>query len=348
MLSIQNRIKILNVLQPPITSYPVHANTLSTVLIYEESLKWFYDYYIQLFARKDTSTWCYVDFYAPIPWRSCPWIYHQRISKGLVSKRWNSIVEFLIDSIDLDCYAFLYLNQFFIPSSAPHHFNKEDHMHDTYIYGYDLKEKVFYTADFYDSNKKYRTSKLEFTLLEKAYDTVDLSSEDDFIQGILLFSPVDFEGYKVNTNIMTTFINDFLTSSTSSKGHSDGYRFDVETNKDDFCFGMEVFEFLIGYLEEIIQGSPVRDFRCFRILYDHTSMMLMRLEYLGKNGYVKNYMILVEFFRQILQMNFNMEKYAIKAFFVNDTKLFKRLIDMVSEVAKLEKKGLEMILENIL
>jgi hypothetical protein len=42
-----------------------HAHMLSVSLLNKEALIWFYEYYIQLFARKDISKYCFVDFVHP-------------------------------------------------------------------------------------------------------------------------------------------------------------------------------------------------------------------------------------------------------------------------------------------
>ena len=57
--------------KPFITSYPTHAYTLSSVSQFPKSFEWYYENYVQLFARPTRGN-SYVNFYVPYPWRACP------------------------------------------------------------------------------------------------------------------------------------------------------------------------------------------------------------------------------------------------------------------------------------
>ncbi len=154
-----NYEKILPMNYPVITSYPTHANILSCVTQYEDSMQWFYDYYIQLFGGRDVSQGCYMDFFAPIPWKSCPWINYQRISRDLIAKKWDSITEFFIECINSGYYLFLYLDQFHIPDSG-HHQKYHSHANLIAILRCTAASRRFYVNIRYNSP---RSSNLEAT-----------------------------------------------------------------------------------------------------------------------------------------------------------------------------------------
>ncbi len=332
--------KILKTIYPPITSYPTHANILSTALINEEAIKWFYDYYIQLFARKDLSSFCYVDFFAPISWKCCPWIHYQRISREFVERKWGSITEFLIDSIDSDYYAFLYLNQFYIPDFSLA-YQSRDLMHDTYVYGYDAQEEVFYTADFYKYNYGY--AKVKFSNIEKAFSTTNLCDMDDFLQGIVLVAPTKYEKYNFNVKRTVSFINDFLNSELGFRSYTEGYRQDVEQNSADFCFGMDIYRLL----EELLTLQTCMDIRPFYVLFDHKKLMLMRIEYLGVNGYLKNWETIYSKYEIIKKKAKTLLNIILKIYVSGNIEKIKKAIDLLRQIAIDEKLTLKMIIKNL-
>ncbi|AEY66125.1 hypothetical protein [Clostridium sp. BNL1100] len=335
--------KILKTIYPPITSYPTHANILSTALINDESIIWFYDYYIQLFAGKDLSENCYVDFFAPIAWKCCPWIHYQRINREFIENKWSSICEFLVDSIDSGYYAFLYLNQFYI-SDFPWAYQSKNFMHDTYVFGYDAQEEVFYTADFY--KHKYGHAKVNFTEMEKAFSTTNLSNINDFLQGIVLVAPVKYEKYNFNIKRTISFINDFLNSETGLKSYTDGYRHDVEQNSTEFCFGMDVYKLLEDFLTLLSCGNSCKDYRPFNVLVDHKTLMLMRIEYLGVNGYLKNWKNIYMKYEVIRKNTITLHNIILKIFVSGNMGKIENAINLIRQIAVDEKVALEMIIEN--
>lgn len=328
-------------ISPLITSYPTHANIMSTLLQYENSIQWFYENYIQLFARTNAPEFCYVDFYAPLPWKACPWLYSTKISREMLKIKGKSIIKFLIESIDLGNYIFLYLNHFHLSHSNA--YKKNNIMHDTYIYGYDLKEEYFTVADFF--NMKYQNVTVGFSDVEKAYDTVDLTNIDDLLEGIILLKPLVLNDYKINIKKIVCFIGDYLNSKISGNAKMDGYRQDIETNQDNFVFGIDIYLFLRKYLEKFIDNKNINrsdiDIRGFHVLYDHKILMLYRLEYLVKNNYLDKRFVSI--FKKILDNSKILRNLVIKGSVSSKEEIFKRAICLIENIKLVEKTALEEV-----
>jgi len=339
-----NYEKILPMHYPVITSYPTHANILSCVMQYEDSLQWFYDYYIQLFGGRDVSQGCYMDFFAPISWKSCPWINYQRISRDLIAKKWDSITEFFIECINSGYYLFLYLDQFHIPDSDPYqdyHF-----MHDTFIFGYNTQENSFNVADFY-KNSKYGYGTVSFSQLEDAYnDASNINSQYDFLQGIVLIKPVKYEGYTCNTNTIATFLNDYLLARTTSKGYTDGYRPDVEHHKEMWCFGVDVYELLMNHIETCFADNSI-EVKSFHALVDHKTLMLMRIKHLSECKYLSNANLVYDGYKEIEKQTLVLRNTVIKYVLSKNEKTIKSAMDLIPRIKIKEQQVIETFLDNL-
>ena len=77
---------------PPTTTYHFCSDLLAVLCNYEEAFPWIFNNFVQLkyFVGQRYQA---LEFYTPALWNICPWIYHQRISKDLAAKGWDSITK---------------------------------------------------------------------------------------------------------------------------------------------------------------------------------------------------------------------------------------------------------------
>ena len=337
--------KILKFDYPLITSYPTHANMFTVLNNNVQSNVWFYNYYIQLFARKNRPEEGYVDFYAPKPWITCPFIHYQRFDRSFVKIKWNSIIDFLIDAVDNDYYAFLYLNGFYIPRYWS--YNSLNFMHDTLVFGYDkLKEEIF-TADFYGVETKYSTNQVPFENIQSAYETLDLTHNIDLLEGIILLKPKHNVQYEIDLGLIKRFLNDYISCKTSTFGYSEGYRFDVHLSKDDFVFGLEVYNVLLSYLEILKDPQKPKFIRGIYVLKDYCVLMLMRLEFLNQCGCILNFNNIFNCRIQILNKIKLLLSTLLKSFLANDTRLINKAIDLINDIRLMDEENINEIIQNI-
>ncbi|MCL6588814.1 MAG: hypothetical protein K6U80_02570 [Firmicutes bacterium] len=340
-----SQVKVLPMHTPIITSYPTHANTLSCVMRYQDSVRWFYEQYIQLFGGKDFSISCYLDFYAPIPWKSCPWLDYQKVSPELVAQKWDSIVDFIVAALDLEYYVLLYLDSFYVPASI--NFQNFHLAHDTFIFGYNLAEKILWAADFYGNSRKYRQAPIGFSQTAAAYQKAAVSPRTDFINGIVLLKPIPFDGPSFNLSTMVALLKEYLAAKTT-KGYSDGYRKDVEKEKELWVFGTEVYQLLQEYLEFQLKEQPqYPDLRSFHVLYEHKKLMSERIAYCSQHQLLKNAALILKESREIEQQAFMLRNMMIKNMVRRNESLIQRAISLIPELRQKEKNMIEILLDNI-
>lgn len=274
---------------PPITSYPTHANLLSCLSQHDNYLVWYFENYMNIFTNNklDKIMDNYVDFFAPIPWKSNPFLYSQSFSRELFATMETDIINFLINAINQGNYIFLYLNRFYL--SAAYSYQKNDDVHDVFIYGYDNEKKIFNIADFFVNNK-YSFATATFDEISWAYDKYNDDWKDGEVDirnvdGIILVKPLPFTAYSYTVTDTLQGLKDYLCSTTSSGRYLYGYRLDCEY--DEFfevknCFGLNIYSFLEEYLKTIDSDNPHIDLRGFYIIHEHKKLLSLYLDYLEK------------------------------------------------------------------
>jgi len=328
----ENKIE-LPMRYPPITSSPPHADLLSVIMTEADSYDWIMMNYIQL--RMALNVPCFApcgDFEryhetATSIWNDCPWVSKQVISREVISRKWNSFIEFVIENIFTKNYVYVNIDRYYI--EAYDDYGKRHFRHEIFIYGYDIESEMLYVADFFE-NGKYSYSTVSFTQLEEAYSGIHQSINDeigDFLSGVHLIKlrnkTFPFHGaYDRNVwfcaDVMISRIKDYLSSKNESL--------------DDNVWGASLYGEIKNRLILLCNGTAMEkvhlDVRAFHVLYDHKVMMVMRVNYLFDNQIIsdKRFMKEGEKIRDTANMIRNMYlKFEIKS----DNKILFKIIDLL-------------------
>ncbi len=278
--------KVLPVTYPMITTYTHHAHLLSILSNYEDIYPWIFSNYIQLYINKDyIHNWG--DFYFPFPYESrpsdtCKWILTQAIHRDTIERKWESIINFIIDSINSNNYVHTNVNYFYMPLGPI--YNKYHYNHDILIYGFDLNEEVLYVADFFDMGK-YSYEKISFSDFSKAYSTYSLAENIDYLYSMVYSYNINSKcDYMFSIENISNSIKSYLFASIPE--YWDCYNND---NRKDIVFGVEIYTTLKNYINRIRSSCESDiDIRPFYMLYDHKKIMVLRFKYLYEHGYYKN------------------------------------------------------------
>lgn len=289
-ISKEPKVNVLPVCNPMITTYTQHAHLLSILTNYEQTYQWIFGNYIQLYINKDYKiNWG--DFYFPAtndtrPSDTCKWLISQKIHRDIVATKWESVIDFIIECIDLNNYVHTMINYFYVPVSD--RFNKLHMHHDVFIYGYDLSKEILYVSDFFREGK-YSRETISFSDFSLAFSTYNLTKNPDYLNEMIYLYKFndDYKNiYKFSFDSILNSIKNYLFSSVPE--YWDIY--DYEGDKCDKDFGMGIYSTLKNYAKDISNSeTSLFDIRPFYLLYDHKRIMTLRLEYLYKQGYLAEF-----------------------------------------------------------
>ncbi|CAG7658654.1 hypothetical protein ACFQI7_32665 [Paenibacillus allorhizosphaerae] len=265
---------ILPMEYPIITLYPMTANAVSIISNnLSETYPWLLNNFLQLLSwRSDALEGRLIIRYSD-SWtfyKNCPFLGHQKINKKFIKSKWNgSIFDFIIDSISQGYYVYLYVNTLYISAYRP----SRDRPHDLFIYGYDYAQKLFYIAD----NLNYGKYTYATCTFQELIDAINSLSEKDeninhFDNSIILLNYQSNCESSFELNTVVDGIKAYLSSRAFK---------DVE--HPNALYGISVYNNMNIYLSHLEKNQARADIRPFHALWEHKSMMLMRIRYMYDN-----------------------------------------------------------------
>lgn len=256
----------LPVEEPPITSYPTIANTLSILWPHRDKvLPWLSDHFIQLIIRPnhESAQGDYYDhadidnFYCMI--YGCPFIGWMRNNR--TTANFTKLTDYIEYQIEHGYYLEACLDNYYFEFTIC--YNKTHFIHSTFIHGFDQEKKEVYVSDFF-SGKKY-------SRMVASYDAINKSIEgNDYLLYLYQYQ----EGkYQFNSTLMNLYLEDYL----NAKDSLHKYDFSYQQYNQNILYGLDFYEYLY---QNISEENGIIDIRQSHILFDHKKMMKIRLEYL--------------------------------------------------------------------
>lgn len=346
-----NDYKIMPMKYPILACYPLHANLLSVISNYECSQNWIYNYYIQLVCPRDYfERGMRLDFYSTLLWKSCPYVYYQRISRELISYKWKSIIEFTMDSIDLGYYVYFNVDTFFISNYTNHGINHR--IHDIFIYGYDFNKNLFNVADNFKKGK-YSYESATFSDILEGYNNIDLTSRVDWMDGVELISfrkkdnyfDERIHEYKFDVTLAKNFICDYLYSRNTLKRYnmpSEQWR-----SGDDWAYGFEIYDLIQNYIEDFANEKVAYDIRPLHVLWEHKKLMSLRIKYLEANSLIYDSDLIYQGFVEIEKKTLLARNLWIKLDIIKEEKLLNKISNLILEVKLDEEKLIKQLLSKL-
>lgn len=345
-----NKKKLLPMKLPIVTSYPYHADILSVVSNNDDYLPWFFNNYIQLnYPNEIFKDGARLDFYMSCLWETCPYISYQLVSKDFVSFKWESIIQFIIDSVDLGFYIRLMVDKFYISS---YWISKKKHVpHDIFIFGYNTEDKTFNVADNFKYGK-YSFEKVSYINIEKGYKGIQENRLLDFLNGIEMIRPKEDQGaygfehkYKFDIDLVKNSIKDYLAAenNNSIKWH---YIPSMQWKYGKDCYGVDIYSKLIEYINSLVETIGI-DMRPFNVLWEHKKVMLLRIEYMIDNNFLNDSDSILKAYSDIERQAFFLNNLWIKYSIKRDKRIIEKMNVAIEKIKFEEISVFEDILNEL-
>lgn len=270
-------VKKLPIISTPISTYPSGNLALSIALTNENSLPWFFSSYIQLYSNSNEEAFIHGNFIdADTASFECPFVSHLALNRDFIDGKWQLFSDFIIYCLDMDYYVYVFLDRFY--NSEAKEYNTKHFFHQLFIYGYNLENKTFHSADFV--NERYEYINVSFDGVDLGYSSYKNAKELEATGAndrVTLFKYRD-GAWDFDFNMILSSLKDYQNGKDTTRMF---YYHPKHEMSKDFKYGVNYYD---GMLKNINQAFP--DIRMFHVFYEHKQMMLWRLEYMKTKGFI--------------------------------------------------------------
>lgn len=329
-----NRKKILPVNYPLITTSTTIAGPLLILSNNDDYLSWFANNFFQIRSYYRDNVFCLRYDFERL-WSVCPYFERSILYRDFVNVKWDNIISFVIDCIDLNNYIEIRTNQYYIPASQSY---KKDHFfHDTLIYGYDKQKQTVNIADFY-SNGIFTLTEMSFESLDNAYNLIKNCNDTYSANRIDIIKKIEVE-YNFDLSKFKIELCDYLHSNNSTLS----YEAKNKTVNSNQVFGIAVYNSLLDWLNHKTDGNKKNiDYRPFHFLYDHKISISKILLHIVNIGIIKESSI-IEQWSEIEQKSLFLRNIYIKYAITLDIKLKNRMINLLLQLKESETRILQSL-----
>lgn len=200
-----------------------------------------------------------------------PLTYNHGISRNLVATKWKNYSEFVVDMIDEGYYVHNLLDTYYI-SAYGETYMREHYSHNSMIYGYDYKSKVFYLADAFEKGV-YESKVATFKEINDAFINTYVG---DWYDGIRLYKLKEdpFVGLGYNAEYIAEQCRNYLKGElpVSISNIEKRRRIDIP---DRFTYGINIYDEMISYVKRLEHNGDTwenGDVRMFYAIFDHMNV----------------------------------------------------------------------------
>ncbi|WP_042199096.1 hypothetical protein [Paenibacillus camerounensis] len=323
--------KILPVIHPTLDSYSKVGHILSIVQSYNQTEDWLYSNFIQLvyknyaLVKYDTFNWF------------CPWIHDQKLSREFITIKWKrDFAEFLRDSIDLGYYIRFDIDHFYLDVSDS--YLKNNRVHDIFVYGYSMENKMFYVSDNFRSGM-YSTEMVKMEQVQEAFEQYISKNKPDH-DDIKLMSFNANAKYQFDKKYVINALTNYLEAKDVSRPKSL-----LNEPVEGIAFGIRVYERLNEYYLTLIDDNSLIDLRGAHAIHKHKVLMLKRLEYLMSKKIIADGNQIYEQFKVIEKKSDLQTKILMKYWFTKKEGLLHRIISINNEIMIEEYETIQQLVK---
>lgn len=299
--------KKIPVQEPPVTSYMFYMYPLSIMRPHVAFTPWICSNYIQLYHYRGHGLYFYVSPLSPkggkknYYFSTCPFLDVQRLEQRIILRTYDDVVQFVISSIDEDCYAQLDVDYFYLPFTEP--YKRYHYMHELLISGYDNTNKTFEISG-YNRSWNYHIATITFDELYQSVNTVNSNASDGnlFTNNQLVESPMTFlyridsrKTYEIEIRQICEWLSDYLESVHTAEKFCMPF-----ISQEEGLWGISVYSYLTETLD---RGRNLETLTIpLRVLWEHKKITSERIWYLEEQGYIDSGNCLFKEYLEITKM----------------------------------------------
>lgn len=320
---------ILPIVDPFIKVYPMFANPLSVILNSEGAYGWFLNNFIQICINQRA-----LNFY-DFNYKICPFLKRQSINITFITKKID-ILDLLCTALENAEYVYLLVNVKYIDAYP----DKNDRLHDLFVYGADIENQKFYIQDWFDGQFTQASCSFQELIaginnVHTEYDNLPFENNIEFLS-LDTTKVVSFSPHRL-TDSLADYLNGRGTTSWNVLEYDDLYE------NGGWKFGIDVYDYLIENLEERkLENIHIQD---YYLLWEHKEQLERILKYL-KNEVAENELLLKEI-KIISQKIYIARNFIIKCMIKNSFASSGRLIAELKEIKKRERSFIETWLDHM-
>lgn len=342
-----NSLELPILFPPPIKSYLPYSIISSIILGNEKTHNWLYNNFIQLYMKSpDTLVETYPNqdfFYADQSLLKSTEL--TSLNYQLDSKK---LIEDLIFWLDNSNYIVIYLPESNIPGTR--FFNQKPFLHSQFIFGYDLKSRVFKLMNFSNKTNDIAIINVNFDDLLNAFNSnehkalfetphLDWRFKNKQFR-IILLRYHNYNTFCYNCNIDIDSINFQLFNYFKSKNSSLGNVFFTCSQKG--IWGISIYNEVLKRLDNA--EAKNLDYRLFHLIFEHKTIMQSRFKELSKNFEVNDF---TEDWNLMIKLSDKLRLLCMKYNITGNSNTRERMKELVTELYHTELKTLERYFTDI-
>lgn len=346
-----NKLKIK--VQRDITTYLHRSLPLCAILAYEENYPWYYQHYLQIFSVKYSNGFCRAEFLEPK--NNFSEIFHETYIPFSEMENSPSIIEFIVNKIDLGYYVTVYVDEYHLPEKAS--YNKSHFVHPSLIYGYDNKEKKLMSIGF-DADGIFREITFDYNSFAGAYEDGKQHYKEFApwaeMEAIQLLKPKKLD--KKYNFIEEKFMDEigcYLKSAGANESRVNNLISPEELQSiSDIKYGMDVYDVVLEALQTLSPNMITIDYRTLHLLYEHKKCIYDRLRYVAESRKVDIGVLLDEYSSLVAGLNtvrlkfFDLEHMFTTGIGLEDVsqqELMERVMEMIGTIMAAKSRESDLL-----
>ena len=288
--------KKLKITEPMIESFSWQSTILAILQSEKECEDWIYSNYMQIYSVRKLfynynhftaeisffynldGSWCFYEC------KTNPWLDYFKIHRNDILTKWDSVIDFVLERITMNEYVYVPINRQYISA-----YRGKMNSHTMLIYGFNTEKQEFYCADNFDGKFVFET--VSFNELQNGFEKLDIHKLEPEITNnytdiydVCTFKKItpiwNKTAYQFHLSKLINDIKEYLLF--------DGFGMAYRSN-EKYVFGIECYSALATYIHDAFENQEDSyDSRPFYSFLDHKTIMMGRILYLKRKGYIRD------------------------------------------------------------